>query len=1229
MNWFQSLFFTHSFRLTSVAKRRPLSVAELIPLPQSVIRTFAAGEIQQVCKREGVVGFIRTLLNRHRREALKTILLFQAHIVFVNVSALSVSNFIESLEGPGLGTSLLWGASVATLSFLAVLTFSHYILTFHLARSGMQHALQLEIMRHAHHLSWESRQNVPSGELTNHLEVDVNGVTNIVERIADALGVVTHIALAAYLLWTFLGVSGFLSTSVFIFVIPLARWISRRSGILEAEIMRRRDARVTFMSQVLSGIRVVKTFAWERSTTRECQELRNNELERLRAKARIDALSSFIFAGSAAIAALVGFGSYVYAGNALTSAKVFSALVIYAELSQPFLVLKDIISVFAKTMVSAKRLVGFFSLSEAASPVEPVPSPEEASAVSVRNVSVTFDNTVALSDISFSVGRGESVAIVGPIGSGKSTLLAALLGEVPFRGQIQFALDAQARTSFVSQKAFVLNATVKDNVAFGASHATEDEIRSALKLAAFDVDVARMERNIHTEIGEHGINLSGGQRQRLSIARAVMNNPSLVYLDDPLSALDGRTEDRICDELLFGHWSHTTRICVTHRLTHLARFHKVLFVENGRVVAVGKFADLMATCPTFASFMRSESRKEIASETSTPIKERVEETHPFLEEPDETKIRENFVKEEDRRIGHVKKQVYSKFVRSMGALSSPRWLPAVLALCATFVVANSLSLSQNLWLKAWTRASESQRDSAVPWYFTPALPGGFGIYLALTLCVIAFDYLSTRMSLMAVLRGGKRLHDAAFAGVLNSPLRFFDVNPTGRLLNRFSVDLEKVESNLPTTLSRYSEGLLRLLFKVGYICWALPAMLLSAVPTLFVFSKYFRRYQPAARDLARLQSISKSPMFAAFRESVQGREQIHVYRRFDFFYQSFAGKVRTVQQVLYNVRYLKCWTDICQGVMSNFFVLSTVFVVTILSHQNRLDAAAAGLLMVFSMDFLGHLKTISRATSELENSMTSVERLQHYSTLPSETPVLHPPALPLEVRWPERGALSFVIVSARYDNDLPLVLRRVSFEVGPGEHVALVGRTGSGKSTIVQALLRVFELEGGRIAIDGIDIASVPLERLRRAIVCIPQEPTLFMGTLRANIDRFSEYSDAEVWQALRSAHLAPLVEVLDGKLLARVDEGGSNFSMGQRQLLCLARALLLKAKIIVMDEATASVDVRTDALIQETIQRAFRDVTVLLIAHRPSSIAHCHKVVELRHGVVVRESGSSSTFTT
>ena len=454
--------------------------------------------------------------------------------------------------------------------------------------------------------------------------------------------------------------------------------------------------------------------------------------------------------------------------------------------------------------------------------------------------------------------------------------------------------------------------------------------------------------------------------------------------------------------------------------------------------------------------------------------------------------------------------------------------------------------------------------------------------------------------------------------ILKAPLRFFDSTPIGRILQRFSRDVEAVDIHLQWSFEFTVKCLVNIGTALVLILGVLPIMTLVVAPVMVLYYLLQRDYRIPAREAKRLDAISRSPRFAHFKETLQGLVVIRSYGKTGFFFEEFLQRLENSQRMFYGHYMLNRWFSSRIPALGAVVSSGTALGIVYYSWRGNLNPGVAALVLVYAMSLWESLNWAVRIFSEMEARMTSVERLQYYSNLESEKDMILPPAQ-IEQFWPSLGEVTFNNVIARYAPQFPPVLKGISFTIPAGARVGIIGRTGSGKSTVLQALFRCMEIENGAITIDGVNIAGIPLERLRRSLAIIPQDPTLFLGTLRSNLDRYHEYSDEEIWRNLRKAKLDSYVKALPKGLESPVMENGSNLSQGQRQLLCLARALLCDAKILVMDEATASVDVQTDSLVQEVMRESCVGITMMIIAHRLGTVADCDLILEIREGKLHR----------
>lgn len=1062
-------------------------------------------------------------------------------------------------------------------------------------------AMNTRVVNHTIALRRSARAAMNTGDLVNHLSSDSDAVAEsaffLPEFTASALTIVAVLgALFVYLGWA--AMAALVTLAV---ISPLTALVARRYRILDHRIMELRDKRVTLMSQILQGIRVVKYHAWERSVGDEVHSVRREELATRTSIVRTDAMSTALFISTTTIVAFSGFLAYVWLGGTLDAPIVFACLALFAMLEEPFGLVSHLLANLQHARVATMRLHAFLGTARRSSDERPLTDPLMPLGCSLECVGVTYPSAVdsALDGVTLHVAPGEAIAIVGPVGAGKSTLLRCALGlQHPTGGRATTTGHTDTRrprTAWVPQEAFIMNATVETNIAFGAPDTLfRHSVTEIVYDCALDVDLAAMPSGLATEIGERGVNLSGGQKQRLSLARAAFHQPGLVGLDDPLSAVDVHTEALLVDRLLFGRWNGITRLVVTHRLDHLHRFDRIVFMDRGRVVACGTMDELLEKCPPFRDFIRRDTAEaELAQEPIT-----VAVAHGSLRSDNEESGR--ITDDEDRAIGAVGLDVYRRYVKAMIG-SHPVGAPLVLSILLISVVGiTALPMVQTAFLAQWTNDTSAMSALAA-----------VSIYGALGAVVLGAWLAERLLWLQRAITAGRRLHDQALSGVLGATLRFFDSTPMGRILNRFSRDVEGVDDHLAWNVEQSFKSLSQTVGSIALVLAVVPVLVLIIVPVLLLYWKLQRDYRTSAREAKRLESVARSPRYAHYKELVTGLDVVHGFGKEQYMFDGFLSILSAYQRAYFCSILLNRWFSIRVPLISGLVGLATSVAIVILAASGTISAGTAGLVLSYALSFWMSLNWTVRAFSEVESRMTSVERLARYATIPAE-PLPGNPVLAHDALWPTHGTIEIRGLSIRYAEHLPWVLRDFSMTVPGGSTAGVVGRTGSGKSTLLQTLFRFVEPQPGAIMIDGVDITTIPLHRLRRSIAIIPQDPTLFIGTVRDNLDRFGESTDEDVWTALRRVRMDTVVAALPGGLLAGVAEGGANFSQGQRQLLCMARAILADARIIVLDEATASVDIRTDALIQDTIRQEFANVTVLVIAHRLETLADADMIITM-----------------
>jgi ABC-type multidrug transport system fused ATPase/permease subunit len=912
--------------------------------------------------------------------------------------------------------------------------------------------------------------------------------------------------------------------------------------------------------------------------------------------------ASLLFSCAGLVVATFTYGIHILRGGELHAAMLLPTLLIFQGLEFPFMVISDVASTLAQTEVSARRLLEYFKLQNepaAASAAVATTAPratDHARALTVSQLGFGVQpGTDILRDVAFELDAGQSLAIVGPIGSGKTVLLRMLLGEYsPTAGGIGWG--TAPRFAYCPQETFVASGTLRDNLTlFGKRNEWPDAaLHRALELANLSQDVAQWPGGLDTEIGERGLNLSGGQKQRLSLARAALHPADVIILDDPFSALDVGTEERVANELVFGQWRTSLRICVTHRLAQLDRFDRILFLDVDGSSQFGTLAELLAGSPRFANFLRIEreghsDQHQVAHQLGTKSKAGAGKE-------------EVLTTAETQAVGKVGGSVWKNLFLTLGDSSwQGRATAGGVLMLLLMLAASVLPMSQQVLMSRMGGA-----DSMTP-------SGFFVVFASLTLLTVLLSYVAQATFRKACAHTAQRAHDRMLGGVMQSPLRFFETTPSGRILNRFSADIQQLDVELAGRGFRFTQGVSAAVAAAAGIIGVAAAAIVPFSIATFVSIRISRLYGAAVRETARLGSITRSPVFSLFNDALRGHSTLRAFGRDRHLLAQFESATLLSLNTELRRWDLVFWLSMRLTVIS-CAVMVCLLVPLVLGGGHALlpdlGTGAAGLLLVLTFGLLVRIERLCRDFFALATVLVPWERCQQWAELEPEEGVSEAANIPQD--WPQEGAIAFRGACLRYAPELPVIVQDATFDVAPRSHVALLGRTGAGKSTILLALLRTLHIEGGNILIDGVDIAHVPPSRLRRAMAYVPQDPVLFLGPLRESIDVEGTFTDADIAAALAQIGLAGFLGSLPLGLDTPLEEGGRNISAGQRQLICLARALLSKARIILMDEATASVDVETDALIRAAIQKHLRNTTILLIAHRPSSLALCDQWIHV-----------------
>uniref|UniRef100_A0A8B9RF96 ABC-type glutathione-S-conjugate transporter n=1 Tax=Astyanax mexicanus TaxID=7994 RepID=A0A8B9RF96_ASTMX len=1066
----------------------------------------------------------------------------------------------------------------------------------------------------------EAKRSSTVGEVVNLMSVDAQRFMDLTTFLNMLWSAPLQIILALFFLWQTLGPSVLAGVAVMILLIPFNAVIAMKTRV---EQMQYKDARIKLMNEILNGIKVLKLYAWEVSFKEKVLQIRQKELNVLRAKSCLMDIPLEIFPQ----VALTTFAVYVSVdkNNVLDADKAFVSLSLFNILRFPLNMLPQVISSLVQASVSLKRIQAFLSHDELdPDNVDKKPAPSGKTA---KQESYTFSNLASklvylcVCSINVMVPQGSLLAVVGHVGCGKSSLVAALLGEME---KLEGHISIRGSVAYVPQQAWIQNATLRDNILFGRPY-VEQKYRCVLEACALTPDLEVLPGGDLTEIGEKGINLSGGQRQRVSLARALYSEADVYLMDDPLSAVDAHVAKHIFDHVIGpeGALRGKTRILVTHGISFLPQVDNILVLVEGIVSEMGSYQDLLKQNGAFAEFLRNYSLEDIIEEDEvTGTQEKISIMSNDLENPKTKSIRkrrcserrpgeppqekkepkvEKLIQAETAETGRVKFKVYWEYAKAVGPILS-------LFICFLYASQSAAAIGANIWLSQWTNDS---RDSVTA---QEKVHMRVGVYASLGITQGILVMFSSFTLAMGKIQAARKLHQGLLDNKFHTPQAFFDTTPLGRIINRFSKDIYVIDEALPSTILMFLGTFFASVATMIVIVSSTPIFAVVIVPLALVYFFVQRFYVATSRQLKRLESVSRSPIYSHFSETITGTSVIRAYGRNSAFVLMSDMKVDENQKSYYPGIVSNRWLGIRIEFIGNCIVLfAAVFAVL---EKENLSPGLVGLSVSYALQVTMSLNWMVRMTSDLESNIVAVERVKEYSETPPEAPWEVEDKKP-PTDWPSEGNVEFADYSVRYREGLDLVLRNISLRVKGGEKIGIVGRTGAGKSSMTLCLFRLLEAAGGEITIDGVKIKEIGLHDLRSKLTIIPQEPVLFSGTLRMNLDPFEKYSDDDMWNALTLSHLHKFVSNQPAKLALECSEGGENLSVGQRQLICLARALLRKTRILILDEATAAIDLETDDLIQSTIRTQFEDCTVFTIAHRLNTIMDYTRILVLDKGQI------------
>ncbi|MBN3297038.1 MRP7 protein, partial [Amia calva] len=1127
------------------------------------------------------------------------------------------------------------------------------IFTFEVSKVSLsaRAAVISAIYRKALRVSGTTLARFTLGEVVNFMSTDTDRLVNFFVSFHEVWSLPFQFAITLYLLYLQVGVAFLGGLALALLLVPLNKVIATRIMENNKHLLKHKDSRVKLMTEILFGMRVIKFYTWEKHFTEKIAGCRKQELSHLKTIKYLDAVCVYTWAALPVVISILTFITYVLLGHELTAAKVFTALALVGMLIMPLNNFPWVLNGTIEAKVSLDRIQRFLRLSDQdlntyygmVAPDDPLTtlqmkqctfswlSPDSGDAPAQTDTGDgPQEGSLQLRSLNLTVKKGALIAVVGKVGCGKSSLLAAITGELNRCGGAVYVQGRERGFGLAAQEPWIQHATVRENILFNKEHSGR-LYQAVIEACALTDDLNILPFGDQTEVGENGVTLSGGQKARVALARAVYMEKDIYLLDDPLAAVDADVASHLMEKCILGILKHKTRILCTHRIEFLDKADVVVLMDDGKIVRTGTPAEILPLVEAVPKTRKNNSNiKE---------KDSVEGEQGVEQPADQVCVADSLVAEELKQSGVVALRVYRAYWLAVGG-------------CLAFSILFSLLLMQasknisDWWLSHWISQLKSTDNVSLsdlsPVDVSPHLllfsPGGLmspvtllgtdpkanssfdlKYYLTVYGSIAAANSLLTAVRAFLFAYGAicaaTVIHNRLLDRVLKATVTFFDTTPLGRIVNRFSSDLYSVDDTLPFILNILLANVFGLLGMLVVMSYGLPWILVVLLPLAVVYYIIQRYYRHTSRELKRLYSLTLSPIYTHFSETLTGLGTIRSSCAAPRFEEENESRLERNQRCLFASNAAMQWLDIRLQLIG-VAVVTGIAVIAVIQHQARsIDPGLVGLSLSYALSVTNLLSGLIFSFTQTETQMVSVERTEEYS---SDIPI-EPQAGSLEVppAWPERGQIEFQEAVLLYRPGLPNALDGVSVVIRPGEKVGIVGRTGSGKSTMFLALFRMMELSGGHIVIDGVNTGLLGLAQLRSKLAVIPQDPFLFSGTVSENLDPCGRHSDRLLLDVLEQCHLGEAVARMGG-LAAEVGERGKSFSLGQRQLLCLARALLTQAKILCIDEATASVDQKTDKLLQQTIREKFRDQTVLTIAHRINTIMDSDKVLVMHAGKAV-----------
>ncbi|TMW63031.1 hypothetical protein Poli38472_005649 [Pythium oligandrum] len=1266
-SWLSRISYYWVSRIIQLSQHRRLEIADIPELPAQDSTSHAAQRFKVALGEElGETNpsFLRVLRKLYGREVLGFALWSTVNKFIGLGSPLLIKLFLDWADEPSprLSTGYTLAFAMIIRSIAASVSGTQYSLAWQRFDIRVRAGIISAIYDRSLGLSSSAKHRYGLGRITNLISVDLGRLVRMPGTVFDMFLIPAEIVFALLLLahevsYAFVG-----GLAVLAVMLPIQTALGGKIQTVTKKMLEYRDQRVDMTAECLKSMRTIKLLGWSEVFFQKIDGFRQLEMGRLSVRKYLDALCVFFWASTPVIVQTSVFAIVIYTGHDLTAANAFTAVSLLDRLIYPMNYFPWIINGFLEARVSALRIREYLFPSHHSDEFTSLMLLPPLKTEEKKKLNGEKRFNVEAYDCSFKWGVDEiessddvetplmaatqskafelhltrlelkadvTYLVCGAVGSGKSSLLLSLLGEMPRKSGRVGTL--RPRVSYAPQTPWLFRGTVHENITLCENdQSVEFDLalyQQVLQVCELEQDLKARKNYDMTVVAENGSNFSGGQKVRINLARALYQRTMLYLLDDPLSGLDAATAQRVLHNLFKSTGKRifpegASVVVATHAIQFIESFPSnvtVLVMDNGNVVEQGNYDELKTMQPSgrFMALLASARSTvsvdaEKATESSNSSALDVTEENTSKEDEDEKKSSKD--EEEHRESGTVNLHVWKLYARAIG------WAVS-LAIMVAVVIMQASRNGLDWWIAFYTNA-----HSVTPHYFVNVL-----LWITFVNCVSVFF----RSFLFAYggLRAAKSVYRVLVTKIFGAQLRFFDATPVGRILNRLSGDTYSVDESLPFILNIFLKDFADVVGSLVIIFYGNKYVLLLLVPLSVIYFRLQDSYRPTSRHVERLDSAAQSPILSMFTETLEGLYVIRGLRLQQQYRDMYERFLNLSQRMSFLGANAGSWFGIrldFLGVGVTSFV--AIFAVAQFQWTGRVHPGVLGLTLTYALPIVSKLNTILGSFVDTERQMIAVERVKEYSDLSPEeqTTVLTKGAdLP---SWPTHGAIKMSNLSVEYssgESSLQVVkaLKNVTCSVEAGTKIGICGRTGAGKSSFMHALFRAVPMSSGSsISIDGVAIQDVSLSVLRSRLTYIPQDVVLFSGSVRSNLDPEGRASDHELWRCLTRCGLDVVVSRLADGLDAAVASGEATFSKGQAQLLCIARALLRRSKVLCIDEATSSIDHVTEEIVSKTLHEDFEDATVIIIAHRIKTIMGCDRIMVLQDGKVA-ESGSPATL--